>query len=125
MPCTRVLPAQVEGVFNVEIETSYDMPRGLPLAFTAVTDSMEMFPQASVIALSFSGSEDTVVAIDMTPREALEAAKKLMAMCAAYTEDIGACDSCGELFPNEELRSRERFARDASAECTRCMELGR
>ena len=115
-----VLPAQIEGTFGVSVELFHV---GVDIEHDFRTATLELIPQAETIDIS-SSADGEGFSFDMTPRDALELAKKLEAMCAAYTEDIGACDPCGELFPVEELHDLQTCVGDTTA-CTRCMESGR
>lgn len=113
------LPAQIEGAFNITVEANA-FGECMESEFQAGT--IELFPQTETIHIN-SSVDDEGFGIELAPRDALDLAKKLMAMCAAYTEDIGACDPCGELYPMEELNDLESTAGDMTA-CNRCMESG-
>ena len=115
---TNATTAQVEGKFAIELEVFSKESQ-----FEA--DSVEVFPMRESISLNLSGNDHgESLSIAMAPRAALDLAKKLMAMCADYTEDVGACDPCGELFPTEELHDVDTTF-GAATLCTVCMESGR
>lgn len=113
------LPAQIEGKFDMTVEANYF---GGVISSDFQTETIELFPQAETIAIS-SDVNGEGFGFDLTPRDALEFSKKLMAMCAAYTEDIGDCDTCGELYPTEELHKVWSSHGEVTA-CTRCVESG-
>lgn len=123
MPNATAMTAQISGEFTVEVETDHGSFHGGCLEVKTSTDTLELFPAQEVITLHLTGGDETTVGIDMSPRAALELAKKLMAMSASYDEDIGACDPCGELFPMEELHKVDSSHGEATA-CTRCVESG-
>ncbi len=117
---TKPLPAQITATIDVSVEARHS---GEDVCSEFQARTMELFPQSDSVAISVSNDAESL-SIILAPRDALEMAKKLMAMCAAYTEDIGACDPCGELYPTEELHDLQTCVGDTTA-CTRCMESGR
>lgn len=117
---TNAMTAQIEGTFDVNVVASHF---GDEVEGEFRTSSIELFPQTEEIVLS-GCTDGESFSVQMAPRAALELAKKLMAMCADYTNDVGACDPCGELFPTEELSDVDTCHGQATL-CTICMESGR
>ena len=115
----RAMTAQLEGKFSITVE-AFNLGDCVDSEFT--TETIELFPQRESISIG-SSHDGEGFTIDLAPRDALELAKKLMGMCAAYGEDIGACDPCGELFSMEELSNIRGPHGDTTA-CSRCIGSG-